>query len=52
MDLIIHKLLDDALTLLSEFWQALWHGDRSIDRNESPAVVIKHDSPGTTHPIV
>ena len=52
MNLIIQKLLDDARTLLSEFWQALCHGSQSIDRNESPAVVIKHGSSGTTHPIV
>ena len=52
MNLIIQKLLDDALTLLSEFWQALWHGGQSIDKNEPPAVAIKHDASGTIHPIV
>lgn len=51
MDLIIHKLLDDVLTLMADFWQALWNGDQTIDRDDLPTTAIKRGSSGTTHPI-
>jgi hypothetical protein len=51
MDLIIHKLLSDVGILLSEIWQALWHGHPNVCHDEPPISSGKTGSSGT-HPIV
>lgn len=51
MDLIIHKLMSDMGTLLSEIWQAFWHGHPAVSHHEPPISPIKPGSSGT-RPIV
>jgi len=51
MDLIIHKLLSDAGILLSEIWQALWHGEQYKPQDKSQITAVKLSSSGTTHPM-